>query len=36
MDLKEIVWEVVDWILLTQGKDQWRDLVNTLVKVRVL
>jgi hypothetical protein len=28
IDLREIVWEVVDWIHLAQGRDQWRDFVN--------
>jgi len=28
-------WEVVDWIHLAQDKDQLRDLVNTVMKIRV-
>jgi hypothetical protein len=28
MDLKETVWEVMDWIYLVQGREKWRNLVN--------
>jgi hypothetical protein len=35
MDLKEIPWEGVDWIHLAQERDQWRALVNTVMKFRV-
>jgi hypothetical protein len=28
MDHREIVWEVVDWMHLAQGRYQWRALVN--------
>jgi hypothetical protein len=28
MDLREIAWEVVDWMHLVQNRDQWRTLVN--------
>jgi hypothetical protein len=27
MDLREIVWEVVNWLYLVQDSDQWRDLM---------
>jgi hypothetical protein len=30
MDLREIGWGGMDWIYLAHGKDQWRDLVNTV------
>jgi hypothetical protein len=30
IDLKEIGWGGTDWIDLTQNKDQWRALVNTV------
>jgi hypothetical protein len=36
MDLKEIGWRSVDWIQLAQDRDRWRDLVNTLMNLRVL
>jgi hypothetical protein len=32
MEVREIVWEGVDWIHLAHDSDQWRDLVNTLKK----
>jgi ribosome biogenesis protein Nip4 len=35
MDLGEIVFGDVDWINLVQGKDRWRVLVNTVMKLRV-
>jgi hypothetical protein len=35
MDLREIEWEVVDWIYLAQEKDQWLAVVNTIVNLRV-
>jgi hypothetical protein len=31
-NLSEIRWEFLDWIELTLGRDQWRDLVNTVLK----
>jgi hypothetical protein len=30
MDLREIGWEVVDWMHLAQNRDQWRAFVNTI------
>jgi len=35
MDLREIEWEVVDWIYLAQYKDLWRAVVNTVMRIRV-
>jgi hypothetical protein len=35
MDLREVGWEVVDWIDLAQGWDQWRDLVYTVINLGV-
>jgi hypothetical protein len=35
MDVREIGWDGVDWIELAQDKDQWRDLVNTVMNFRV-
>jgi hypothetical protein len=35
MDFREIGWDVMDWIDLAQDRDQWRALVNTVMKFRV-
>jgi hypothetical protein len=35
MDLREIGWGDMDWIDLTQDRDQWRALVNTVMNLRV-
>jgi hypothetical protein len=35
MDLKEIGWEDVDWIHLTEVRDHWRAVVNTVMNLRV-
>jgi hypothetical protein len=35
MDLREIGWEGVDWIELAQDRDQWKALVNTVIKLLV-
>jgi hypothetical protein len=36
MDLREIGWGSVDCIQLTQDRDRWRALVNTVMNLRVL
>jgi hypothetical protein len=36
MDLREIGWDDMDWIELTQDRDQWRALVNTMMNLWVL
>jgi hypothetical protein len=36
IDLREIGWEVVDWIHLAEDRDQWRTVVNTAMNLRVL
>jgi hypothetical protein len=33
--LREMVWEVVDRIHLAQERDQWRAVVNMVMKLRV-
>jgi hypothetical protein len=35
MDLREIVWEGVEWILLVRVKDQWLALVNMTMNLGV-
>jgi hypothetical protein len=33
MDLREIGWNGMDWIDLDQDTDQWRALVNMVMKI---
>jgi hypothetical protein len=35
MDLKEIGWGDMDWISLSQDRDQWMALVNSVMNLRV-
>jgi len=35
MDIKQIGWEGVDWIHLAQDWEPWRNLVNTVMNLRV-
>jgi hypothetical protein len=35
MDLREIGWEGLDWLDLVQDRDQWQDLVNMIMNIRV-
>jgi hypothetical protein len=35
MDIREIGWNVMDWIDLAQDRDQWRALVNTVINLSV-
>jgi hypothetical protein len=35
MDRREIRRECVDWMLLVQDRDQWRAVVNTVMKLLV-
>jgi hypothetical protein len=35
MDLREIEWDGMDWIDVAQDRDQWRALVNAIMKSRV-
>jgi hypothetical protein len=33
--MREIGWAGMDWIALEQDRDQWRALVNAVMKLRV-
>jgi hypothetical protein len=35
MDLREIGWDGMDWIDLTQDRAKWRALVNTVMNLRI-
>jgi hypothetical protein len=35
MDLREIGWDGMDWINLSQDRDHWRALANTEMNLRV-
>jgi hypothetical protein len=35
IDLREIGWDVGDWIDLAQDRDQWRALVKAVMNLRV-
>jgi hypothetical protein len=35
IDLREIGWDGMDWIDLAQDRDQWRALMNTVMKLRL-
>jgi hypothetical protein len=36
MDVSEIGWGSVEWIKLTQDRDRWRVIVNTVMNLRDL
>jgi hypothetical protein len=35
MDYREMGWDGMDWIDLAQDREQWRDLMNTVMNLRV-
>jgi hypothetical protein len=35
IDLREIGWKGVDWMHLAQDRNQWRTVVNSVMKYRV-
>jgi hypothetical protein len=35
ISLRDIGWGIIDWIHLTQDRDQWRALVNMVINLRV-
>jgi hypothetical protein len=36
IDLREIVWDGMDWIDLAQDRDQWKAIVNTIMNLHYL
>jgi hypothetical protein len=34
VNLRKIGWDDVDWIHMTQDRDQWKALVNTAMNLR--
>jgi hypothetical protein len=34
-ELKEIVWEGMDWIHVAKNRTQWRAVLNTVMSLRV-
>jgi hypothetical protein len=35
IDLREIGWDLVDWVNLAEDREQWRALVNTVMNLQV-
>jgi hypothetical protein len=35
IDLRDIVWDGMNWIILAQDRVQWRAVVNTVLNLRV-
>jgi hypothetical protein len=35
MDLRELGWDVMDWIDLAEDRHQWRTLMNKVMNLRV-
>ena len=35
MDIKEIVWDNVDWIDIVEGRDKFQSTVDTAMNVRL-
>jgi hypothetical protein len=34
-DVRDVGWEIVDWIHLAQDRDQWWAVVNTVMNLRI-
>jgi len=35
LDLKEIIWECMNWFNLSQNRDKWQAVVNTAMNIQV-
>jgi hypothetical protein len=35
IDLREMGWKIMDWIHLSQDRNQWRDLVKTVMNFQI-
>jgi hypothetical protein len=35
MDLRKVVWEVVDWMHLAQDRDKWLAVLNTVINLQL-
>jgi hypothetical protein len=35
MDLMEVGWECVDWMHMTQDRDQWQAFMNMVMNLQV-
>jgi hypothetical protein len=35
MNLRELRWDGMDWIVVAEDRDQWRASVNTVMNLRV-
>jgi hypothetical protein len=36
MDFRKILWKGVDWMQLTEDRDQWRTLLNMVMNLGVV
>jgi len=35
VDIKEIIWDDVEWIVLAENRYKWRDFVNAVMNQRL-
>jgi hypothetical protein len=35
IDLREIGWDIIDWIDLAKDREQWMAILNTVMNLRV-
>jgi hypothetical protein len=36
MDMREVGWSDMDWVYLTQYRDQWRGILNKIMNFQIL